>query len=1025
MFRMNGVRAPGWVLRLVAVVLAMALSACGGGGGGGDSAAAPAAPPPNPPGAAIVTVTSSPALVGDTVTLVGQASGGRAPYRYAWTFGDGTSADAETASHSYETSGQYPVTFSVTDANGLRASATSTVIIESRTGLNISLPRSAFSVGQTVRLSATGLLSTVQGLDWDLGDGRTATGPYVDVVYPARGVYPVTLSATYANGLRRTAATTINVSSDAPSLNIAAPDLIYPQQTAIFTTTPATISRGQVVHWDFGDGSPVSAWGGQAQHAFALSGTYQVTAELENETGARVKASMSVTVLPPLAPSGLTMNNWQVSVGPRQGAPEVTFDGNVASGPGNFGTTYVWDFGDGSTSPPGPSGWIKHRYAAAGTYTARLTATNLYGLSASGTATISVAPRQTLSLLAGRGVADALVDGPGTVARFSQPDQMSFDAAGNLFISDAGNAVVRKMTPQGVVSTVTLPGDACWYRNDPRSFSLAAFGNGGLVSVDRNCGSFIRLEPDGSSRRDYRFSTTSSEWIFAIARNADGAVALASSASVRRIEPDDRIAPLAGKLAQNGTADGLGEAARFSWATRLPLGYDAAGMLYVADSRRVRKVAPDGTVTTLAGSDSLFGRQDGQGDLASFNAIDDIAVAPDGTVYALDSTDARIRKVSPTGAVTTLPVSLALPPGTNSQSAGIALGPDGTLVVSDRRANIIRRINADNSLTVIAGQMPVYARIDGQGAAAAFWDPQGIVQGPSGALYVADSRNRALRKITLGGEVTTLAVFPSNSVQVYGTHPYQRTGIPSLGGIAVDDQENVYIADAFMNVIRKVTPDGTSTVLAGEEGTMGYANGTTTQARFYSPLGVAVDAARNVYVVDSFNQAIRKITPAGQVSTIAGLPGYAGYRDGTGSGAYFGFPSELTAAPDGTLWVGDFGNQTIRKITPAGVVTTVAGRQSTFCNIDGPLGTNCAQEMFGMSYDATTGDVYVASASYGIQRLRADGWYETLVDGGWGGRIVPGTLPAGIGEPRGVAVLSNGQLALTTGQVVLITSFGP
>src|SRR6266540_2947950 len=223
---------------------------------------------------------------------------------------------------------------------------------------------------------------------------------------------------------------------------------------------------------------------------------------------------------------------------------------------------------------------------------------------------------------------------------------------------------------------------------------------------------------------------------------------------------------------------------------------------------------------------------------------------------------------------------------------------------------------------------------DGTGSAARFWSASGVATDSSGNVYVADTLNNTIRKITPAGVVTTLAGLAGSYGSADGTGSAARFRGPS--GVAVDSAGNVYVADTGSHTIRQVTPAGVVTTLAGLAGITGSADGTGRAARFYNPYGVGTDSSGNVYVADTENNTIRKITPAGVVTTLAGLAAITGSDDGTGSAARFYFPWGVATDSSGNVYVADSSNSTIRKITPAGVVTTLAGEAgNTGCSAEG------------------------------------------------------------------------------------------
>ena len=437
-------------------------------------------------------------------------------------------------------------------------------------------------------------------------------------------------------------------------------------------------------------------------------------------------------------------------------------------------------------------------------------------------------------------------------------------------------------------------------------------------------------------------------------------------------------------------------------------------------------------VTTLAGTYGQEGSADGTGATARFYNPDGVAVDGAGNVYVADRNNATIRKVTPAGVVTTLAGSAGQngsADGTGaaasfSYPSGVAVDGAGNVYVADSDNNTIRKVTAAEVVTTLAGSVGLSGSADGTGAAARFSYPTGVAVDGAGNVYVADYYNDTIRKVTPAGVVTTLAGTAGQYGSADGTGATARFSYPT--GVAVDGAGNVYVADSDNNTIRKVTPAGVVTTLAGSSGQQGSADGTGAAASFYNPRGVAVDGSGNVYVADSDNNTIRKVTPAGVVTTLAGSSGQRGSADGAGAAASFYNPTGVAVDGAGNVYVADTDNYTIRRVTPAGVVTTLAGTAGQYGSADGTGATARFSYPSGVAVGA--GNVYVADQT--IRKVTPAGVVTTIVGAAPSSPLtpsssIPGPLPAALGAPNGVAVNQiTGSLYLTDAYAVLV-AFNP
>ena len=336
-------------------------------------------------------------------------------------------------------------------------------------------------------------------------------------------------------------------------------------------------------------------------------------------------------------------------------------------------------------------------------------------------------------------------------------------------------------------------------------------------------------------------------------------------------------------------------------------------------------------MSTLAGTAGSSGSADGTGTAASFNSPDEIATDTAGNVYVADSSNNTIRKIAPGAVVSTLvgaPDAAGSTDGTGAAASfdfptGVATDSTGNVYVADTFNNTLRKITPAGVVSTFAGTAGIFGSTDGTGAAARFDSLSGVATDSAGNVYVADTANDTIRKITPAGVVSTFAGAAGVAGSADGTGAAARFNFPN--GVATDSAGNVYVADSNNRTIRKITPAGVVSTLAGMAGALGSTDGTGAAARFNSPNGIATDSTGNVYVADSVNSTIRKITPTGVVSTLAGTAGVAGSADGTGAAARFSFPHGVATDSAGNIYVAEGGNHTIRKITPAGAVSTIGG----------------------------------------------------------------------------------------------------
>jgi uncharacterized protein (TIGR03437 family) len=602
--------------------------------------------------------------------------------------------------------------------------------------------------------------------------------------------------------------------------------------------------------------------------------------------------------------------------------------------------------------------------------------------------------------------------GQAVAAQVSQPEGIVLDPAGNLYIADAANDRVRKVTPAGVISTVA--------GNGHRGFS----GDNGPASAAQ------LNQPYG------------------LALDAAGNLYIADYGNqrVRAIGADGNITTVAGNGPSGINADG-GPATAALLLGPHNLATDPAGNLYISefDGHRVRRVTPDGTIGTVAGTGIAGYNGDGEPATAAQLAFPaGLALDGAGNLYIVDSVNVRIRKVlAGAGTISTVcSLQTFVAQGFSAptiQLSGLAANAAGDLYIPESANSYVYRLTPADVLTQVAGtavsgaytgdgqpavqtalNKPVEVTLNAAGdlyisEARRLWcvtaatgiigtvagtgtfgfsgdggsasmavlnTPTGLALN-NGSLYIADLNNQRVRQIAADGSISTVA---GN-----GTPSYAGDGLPAVGasldgpdGLAFDPAGNLYIADTQNSRARRVDPSGVITTFAGNDlSGFGGDGNPATLTPLNDPQGVVADLAGNVYIADTNHNRVILVDPAGNIHTVAGI-GTAGDAGGGGTSlAELYGPTGLALDNAGNLYIADTHNHRIRMLTPGGVISTIAGTGTGGFSGDG--GAAAAAELTvpsAVAVDAS-GNIYIADTGNNRVRLvTTDGNIATIAGSG-------------------------------------------
>jgi sugar lactone lactonase YvrE len=605
---------------------------------------------------------------------------------------------------------------------------------------------------------------------------------------------------------------------------------------------------------------------------------------------------------------------------------------------------------------------------------------------------------QVVTTLAGSGTA-TYFDGLGTNAGFNYPEGICLDSNGNLYVADSSNNRIRKIVG-GLVTTLAGSGTATYLDatgtnagfNGPRGIGIDTFNN---LYISDTFNNRIRLLNTNGVVSTYAGNGT------AALTNSTGTNAAFNTPKMLTIDNSNNIY----------VADTSNNVVRLintsqvvsTYITGLnnPTGVviDLSRNVYVADTGNhlIKIMNTSGTLCNLAGSGTAT-YLDGTGTNPGFNAPTGLCVDLNGNIYVSDTSNNRIRRIETAGAYfITYGSNAGYSDGIGALSSfnnlsGIALDNVGNLYIADSANNRIRKITGSTVTTFAGTGTATY--LDGIGTNASFNNPMGLAIDSSNNLYISDTSNNRIRKIT-GNVVTTLAGSGTATILNGASNI---AGFNSPIGICLDSSNNLYVADTNNNIIRMLS-NGIVTTFAGT-GTATYLDGNSNIAGFNYPCGIIVDTSNNLYCADTSNNRIRKVI-TGVVSTLAGS-GTATYLDGFGTLASFNNPNNITIDNNGVIYISDTKNNLLRKIIGFNNVSTIAGSPSlyafainqsvTFTNAgatgpNGPTLSQCQSAYSGYSWISNPN---FFNTSNGIQfwAVPVSGVYTITAAGAYGAQAI-------------------------------------
>jgi uncharacterized protein (TIGR03437 family) len=601
--------------------------------------------------------------------------------------------------------------------------------------------------------------------------------------------------------------------------------------------------------------------------------------------------------------------------------------------------------------------------------------------------------------------------GPATQAQLNAPQGMALDQHGNLYIADSKNNRVRIVSPQGYISTFAGTGQI-----SPGGAST--YNDGGLATD-----ALLHL-PSG----------------VAVDKNGNVYIADTGDNLIRKVTIDGLINSVAGDSYPSYLGDGF-LAVNAELHSPEDVAVDSSGNVYISDSANavIREITVStgiinfiaGNVTApatgqITGTPNIGYSGDGAAaNLAGLVTPFGLTVDSTGQVYFAENGDSRIRKIDTKGNISTIAGNGTAgfsgdgSSGTNAEinfPTGVAVDSSGNVYIADSLSRRIRKLTSGGTISTVAGNGNYsYSGDSGQAASAQLNTPQAVAVDSSGNLYIADTANNVVRKVTTAGVISTIA---GNGTAGFGGDGAAATSaqLHSPQGIAVDSGGNIYVSDTQNARVRKISGGIINTVAGSGTAGFGGDGGAATSAQLNIPAGLALDGAGNLYIADFSNNRVRKVaSSSGTITTLAGN-GFEGYSGdgGAAAGAQLTTPVGVATDSSGNVYIADTGNNAVRTVNSSGIISTVAGNGlAGYAGDGGEAVLAMVGSPTGVAVDAS-GNLYISDGSLRVRKVYSSGFINTIAGDGARGYTGDGgvALFAAMNGPAGIALAQNGNLYL-------------